>query len=155
MSGVPQSTKLCPACGAIQPYDASGCSRCGFNFDATRHTAPPPSQQPAGFADPNWTGSHPRYYDQRSGQNEGLAIASLIVGIVSIPALCVCYAGVPLAIVGVIFGALSLRTRNRGMAIAGIACSAATLLLLVVLIIVAVMFNTWGQRGPFPSQFGR
>lgn len=64
--------------------------------------------------------------NQSSRQNN-MAIASLITGILSIPMLCLCYLGVPLAIVAVILGVLGRKKANEemggngaGMALGGI-----------------------------------
>lgn len=71
--------------------------------------------------------------------NDGMAIASMILGILSI-VFCCCYGwiSIPLAIIGIILGAvcLSKNTSGRGMAIAGIVTSIIALALLLVAIFI-------------------
>lgn len=68
----------------------------------------------------------PPYGWQNSGQSvsDGLAIASMILGIVSILACVWFYVGLPCAIVGLILGCVYRSKGGRsGMSVAGIACS--------------------------------
>lgn len=75
-----------------------------------------------------------------TGQANTFGRLSMIFGIVSIPAL-FCYLGIPLAVAGVVLGVIGVgkanngQASNKGMAVAGIACSAATLVILVAIII--------------------
>ena len=79
-------------------------------------------------------------------QNNTLAVVSLVTGILSIPALLLCYLGVPLAIAALITGFLArgqitrepARFRGTGQATAGIICGAISLVLLVLLIVLIV-----------------
>ncbi|MCU0704917.1 MAG: hypothetical protein MUF18_13150 [Fimbriiglobus sp.] len=81
------------------------------------------------------------YEDRYGGQPQtGMGVTSLVMGVVSIP-LTMCYGiGIPCAILGIVFGILSLKTAGRGMGIAGICTSAASLLLLAIVVIVYVVF---------------
>ncbi|WP_238487697.1 DUF4190 domain-containing protein [Actinoplanes flavus] len=94
---------------------------------------PPPYYGPGGMPPP------------RADNNQGLI--SMILGIVSIPALCCFYLGVPLAIAAIVLGVLGKqkadqgRATNRGQAIAGIACGAATLALTVVFVILGLVMR--------------
>lgn len=74
-----------------------------------------------------------------------MAIASLILGILAIPGMCVCYGGLPLAILAFIFGAMGLRGRNRGMAIAGMICAGIAMLVVVVLVIIGLSMGQLGK----------
>jgi uncharacterized membrane protein len=70
----------------------------------------------------------------------GLAVASLVLGILGIPC-CVFYVGGLFGVLAIIFGCLGLKSSKRGMAIAGIICGAVSVLLLVFLImIIAVLY---------------
>jgi hypothetical protein len=81
------------------------------------------------------------------GQFNTFGLLSLIFGIVSIPMLFCCLVGVPLAIAGVVLGVLGVgkansgQATNKGMSIAGIACSAGA----IVLLIVYIAFNAAGM----------
>jgi len=66
---------------------------------------------------------------QSTGNRPGLAIASLILGIITLFAWCLPICGAPLAIAGVITGILGLSSSSRGMAIAGLILSGLGLLL--------------------------
>ena len=77
-------------------------------------------------------------------QKRGLAIASLVIGILSLPTLGCAIVG---ALAGIVMGALALMKANRephayggkGLAIAGIATSAASLLLVIPIGIIAAI----------------
>jgi hypothetical protein len=64
---------------------------------------------------------------QESGGN-GLAVAGLVLGIISLPAVVLSLLDVPIAILGIIFGAVGLSKakklggKNKGMAMAGLIC---------------------------------
>jgi hypothetical protein len=63
---------------------------------------------------------------------KGLAIASLVLGILSLCASAAWWCGGPISIVGLVLGALGVKSRGKGMAIAGIILSVVGLLLLVI-----------------------
>ncbi len=73
----------------------------------------------------------PQYSNQQPTQSIGLALASMIVGIVSL-LFCLIFTPISIlcSIAGVILGAISLGAKKggKGMAIAGVACSGAALL---------------------------
>jgi DNA-directed RNA polymerase subunit RPC12/RpoP len=102
---------VCQRCAAPSPITANSCLACGNPFTIEGTT------------------------DSGGGQGSGLAAASLVLGIISIPGFCLWVVG-PLAI---IFGSLALsRSRagdsGRGSAIAGITCGAiGTLLTILVM----------------------
>jgi hypothetical protein len=78
-----------------------------------------------------------------SGQNNTMGLLSMIFGILSIPLLFCCYIGIPLAIAGIILGIIGIgkansgQASNKGMAVAGVVCSAATFVLLVGVVALA------------------
>ncbi|RFU39968.1 hypothetical protein DZF91_19515 [Actinomadura logoneensis] len=66
----------------------------------------------------------------------GLATASLVLGLAGLPGLLLCGLGLPAALVGLVLGiAAAARGTSRGLAIAGIVCSAVTLVIGAVSII--------------------
>lgn len=69
-------------------------------------------------------------------QNKGMAIASMVCGIVSIVLICCTYyISIPCAIVGLVLGIMSNKKYGKnGMAIAGIVCSIITIALSIVFI---------------------
>jgi len=63
-------------------------------------------------------------------ERKGLAVASLALGIIGLPALALCGAGMVVALVGFVLGVVSaVRGQSRTLALAGIVCSAATLVI--------------------------
>lgn len=92
----------------------------------------------------------PNYYQQSSETPpaNGLAIASLVLGILSIPASCCYGAGIIFAIIGLILGCVSKKPDSsfNGMAIAGIVCSIIGLLVGIGFwVIVGFSFTTFGD----------
>lgn len=70
------------------------------------------------------------------GDRRGMAIASLVLGILSLCGSIFWFCAGPLAIVGIILGVLSLKSTARSMALAGIIISAIGIILSIVWIIV-------------------
>jgi hypothetical protein len=99
----------------------------------------PPVPPPGYAGPPYYPGPYDPYqaYQARHQHTNGLAVASLITSIVGIPLSFLCYLGLPLAIVGIVLGIVSLSQINRthhqgrGLAIAGIAIGSVTLTLLL------------------------
>ncbi len=87
-------------------------------------------------------------------QNSGLAIASLVLGIVGLLTFAVCIGGVP-ALMAVIFGHMALArikttsgtVKGRGLALAGLVTGYAALVGLVLLIICTPWMGTPSQAG--------
>ena len=75
---------------------------------------------------------------RRSDRGAGMGIASLVLGILSIP-LCLCsWFDIPLALMAIIFGFVSRSQGGpRGTNTAGIICGFAGLFLIIVLIVLA------------------
>lgn len=70
---------------------------------------------------------------QPEKDRKGLAIAAMVLGIVSLVLFCVWYISVPCAILAVVFGILSLKSSKKGMAIAGISTGAVGFVLMLIL----------------------
>lgn len=108
---------ICPNCGTANPEGASFCSVCQTSF-----ITPPPVNLQINQA----VSAQPK--------TSGLAIASLVLGIASIP---LCGLGFFLAIIGLILGCIALSKINRqpdlltgkGLAIGGITTSIVGLVL--------------------------
>ena len=68
--------------------------------------------------------------EMQNNGGSGLAIASMVLGIVAlVMSCCVYFISIPCAVVGVVLGAVSLAGQKpgKGMAIAGIVCSIVSL----------------------------
>ncbi len=107
----------CPRCQNTNPPGVTACTSCGF---ALRQMGPP------------------------GGQRKGLAIASLIIGLLSLPTL----AGLGIgALTGIVLGIVALMKASqspaeyggKGMAIAGIVASALSFIAIPVLGIIAAI----------------
>jgi len=74
----------------------------------------------------------------RSDRGAGMGIASLVLGILSLP-LCICsWFDIPIALLAIIFGFVSRSQGGpRGTATGGIICGFISLLLIVILIVLA------------------
>lgn len=71
-------------------------------------------------------------------QPKGLAIASMVLGIVAIVLFCIPYVCIPAGIVAIILGGVSLATKKggKGMAIAGLVCAIIGIAVYVILSII-------------------
>ena len=79
-------------------------------------------------------------YNQPASSGKGMAIASMVLGIVSIPGICFWIVGLPCAIVGLILGILyNKKNEHSPMATAGIVCSIIAIALLVLVLILYIV----------------
>lgn len=77
---------------------------------------------------------------------KGLAIAAMVLGIVSIVFFCIWYISITCAVLAIIFGILALKSTGRGMAIAGISTGAVGFVLMIlfyVFLFFVVGFGTY------------
>ncbi len=70
---------------------------------------------------------------------KGLAIASLVLGILSLCSSILWFCGGPISIVGLVLGFLGLKSSLRGLAIVGLVLSAIGLLLVIVFGIIGLI----------------
>ena len=142
----------CPYCGANLKPEARFCSQCGADVvqadpipeafpyaEPSLPAAPPepaadePAIRPQSFSVsdiPNVT-AVPAAQNDRSG----LAIASLVLGVISLCFTIVPICSVPMVIIGVVLGFMSTKTSKRGLAIAGIVLNLVALLSSILWII--------------------
>lgn len=123
----------CPNCGTTNPDGASFCSVCNTSFD----TLPPGPLQP----------------DQTvpaQPQTSGLAIASLVLGIIS---LILCFLGIFPAIIGLILGCVAIgiinsqpnQMKGKELAISGIIISIIGIFLGLIPLFITFMMPTLGK----------
>lgn len=105
-----QQAIQCPRCSSISPISSNNCKSCGMPFTMEGTTL------------------------EAAGGNNPWCVASLVLGIISIPT---CFIGVP-AVLAIIFGGLGYNQvasaeggGGKGMAIAGMACGGFSLLALL------------------------
>lgn len=78
-----------------------------------------------------------------SGQTDGLAIASLVLGIASIiMTCCITYVAIVLGIVGIVLAVQSNKKQKSGLATAGLVCSIIGIAIAVICIVIALVFGT-------------
>jgi hypothetical protein len=105
----------------------------------------PPTLQPIyapGQTAPVYAAAAPQAKDRSS-----MAVASLVLGILSIPC-CVVYIGGLFGLLAIVFGCLGIKSSKRGMAIAGFICGVAGVLLLVFVFVIGLAALS------DPTQFG-
>jgi hypothetical protein len=164
---------VCKECLARAQPGASAAEQPPPSQGASQGAAPPPpSQAPPPPQEPPQ--SPPAYpppppppapsHGPGAGQPSGLAIASMVCGIVSLACCCAGPFRWPLAIAAIVMGVVSLsssesepaRTASRPYAIAGVATAAVGLLMGVLLATGAGIFGElsrhyrWPTRSPFP-----
>lgn len=73
--------------------------------------------------------------NMQPSSSTGLAVASMVLGIISLVLFCIPYICFPTGIIGIILGAVSLGSKKggKGMAIAGLVCSAVSMTIYIVL----------------------
>lgn len=133
--------KLCPKCNySNQDFDTV-CNSCGSPLDSVNQQGMY-GMNTGNFNNQDFNGMSP----PMPVRTNGMAIASMVLGIVGIPLDCCCYIGVIPAILAVIFGFLarnSIRSssgdqKGDGMALAGIILGFAGIAIALGLIIYAV-----------------
>lgn len=80
--------------------------------------------------------------DNQPEGGKGMAVASMVLGIVSIVMLCCSqYISLPCAIIGLILGIIYKKNNGKnGMATAGVVCSIVSLVISILAIIASVVF---------------
>lgn len=80
------------------------------------------------------------YVSPESGGSKGMAIASMVFGILSIVACCYWYFGLIAGIAGIVLGILHNRKNGScGMSIAGIVCGIIGIVLTIVFLVLAAI----------------
>jgi hypothetical protein len=118
----------------------NGCDSSGYNSSKDRCVSTNPFDNPN--PNPYQAGSTPGYPPPQQGSS-GLAIASLVCGIVGIIATCCCgLFGIPLPLIAIVTGGMALANPNaqgKGMAMAGVVMGGASLLLIVLGVIIMLL----------------
>lgn len=138
---------FCTNCGANIPDDSNVCANCGVpvvqqpNFQQPE-PAQPVYQQPAPvqpvYQQPNPVQQTPVV------PGKGMAVASLVLGIVSLVMFCIWYITLPCGIVGLILGIVAMNKAKavgmkNGMAVAGLVCSCIALGLMIMIYVLALI----------------
>jgi hypothetical protein len=107
-------------------------------FSRTRGVSTNPYDNP----NPYQAGSAPNYAPPPQQGSPGLAIASMICGILSIPTCCCLLLNGPLSLAAVVMGGMVLANPNaggKGMAVAGVITGGIGLLWLIFAIVINLM----------------
>ncbi len=118
---------FCPNCGQNNLDEAQFCTACGTALNQEPAAQQPTYQQPA-YQQPAYNAAAPAKPKQPAN---GLAVASLVLGLVSFFCFAVITGGL-----AIIFGAVAKNKGNTGgMATAGIACGVVGVALWLVMLI--------------------
>ncbi len=79
--------------------------------------------------------------EESKPRKKGLCIASMILGIVALVLFCIWYISIPCGILAIIFGALGVKTMDKGMAVAGIVTGAIGLVISICIIMAIFIFG--------------
>lgn len=97
----------------------------------------------SGYAEPVYHNQYNQYNTNSGEESQGFGIASLICGILAIVTCCCSCPCAPLAIVSIVLGILQIsKGTGKGMAIAGIICSAVGLVLMIICLVFTIFLNT-------------
>lgn len=141
---------FCTKCGANNPDGAFCCTSCGSPLNQPQAPQQPVYQAPQ---QPVYQAPQQPVYQAQPVYNDpmkpvipakGLAITSMVLGIVSLALFCLWYLALPCAIVGVILGGIAMNKAKMAgvksnMAIAGVACSCVALGVAIVFTLIAVI----------------
>ena len=114
---------ICPQCGKEIGTNEQACPYCGLPLNQSYQENP--YQQP---------------YQMKNQGSSGLSIASMVLGILALIFTCM-GVGWILGIIGLVLGIVAIfnKSQGRGMAIAGIATSALSILFSVLLLIIGII----------------
>jgi hypothetical protein len=115
---------------------------------------PPPQQPPQGYGPPPPPGYGPPQGMPGAPLPKGMAIASLILGIVSLVICFIWYVSIPCGVVAIILGAISISKCNKGeaagkgMATAGLVLGIIGVVLIGILVIIGVSALSYFKSNP-------
>ena len=127
---------FCNGCGTQLEANAAFCSKCGKTSGASvpnnANAAPPQQPYPPYGYNPHG------YYPPVQQPGHGLAVGSMVLGIVSLIFSWFPYL-IPLSIVGTVLAVVAMKQGNKGgMAIAGLICSLIALIISAIVLIVII-----------------
>lgn len=138
---------FCTKCGQQNDDNVSFCTNCGAPLNSEENTNPQaqpvqPEVQPP--QQPQYQAQAPQSQPNAPVPGKGLGIASMVLGIVSLALFCFLYIAIPCAVVGIILGIVGYNQAKKvnapkGMATAGIVCSAIALGILVIALILTLI----------------
>jgi hypothetical protein len=121
----------------------------GYQQNAYSQNAYPQNAYPQNAYAPNPYA--PLTPEQRSARNMG--IAGMVLGIVALVFCWLFFLSLPCGIVGLVLSIIAIRKGEKGMAIAGLICSALALLVCVIIILFTVIFVSTVSHGILNSVY--
>ena len=127
-----ENVKICPFCGSENSAQSKFCTNCGvalqeqkeisINYGPENGEGYENSAEYSGETSSAWTGTVVEEETKVEGGNIGIAIASMVCGILSIPCCCLWVFSALLGVAAVVLGIITFSQKydGRGMAIAGI-----------------------------------
>lgn len=138
----------CSKCGSENQPNYKFCVKCGATLNQTPgNYSQPRGQQIQGHQQSAY--NHPQSHSASYAYNEpqkgkAFAITSMVCGIVALViSCCIPYITFVLAVVSVVFAAISLKQRRagKGMAIAGLVCGCVALVPAIIMLVAATSFS--------------
>lgn len=151
--------KLCLKCNSSNQDFDTVCINCGSPLDSSNGSGTYDTNTGMDFDSPSFSGTDPTMLVKTNG----MAIASLVLGIVGVLLSCCCYIGLIPAILAIIFGIISKaeikkslgNQKGDGMALAGIILGGLVLLVTIGLIILAMVIGGTTSSYQFWEEFIR
>lgn len=126
---------FCRNCGTEIPDNIMYCPKCG----QSQQTSPMPGPMQNPYA------NQYDIYEQAPKEKQGMAITSLVLGLVGLIGWLFPCCGYPITILGLIFGIIGIKKGGKTMATVGIVLSSITLVLTIINFIVAFYLNVQDQ----------
>ena len=147
---------FCRNCGANIPDDSRVCTVCGVPVEQQQPDFQQPAQEQPVYQQPVYQSpafSQP-IPQMTTVPGKGMAVASLVLGIVSLVFFCVWYIALSCGIVGLILGGIAMNKAKtvgmrNGLAVAGLVCSCIGVGLMVLLYVMVIAglaeFAAWAS----------
>lgn len=147
--------KLCTKCNCSNQDSDIVCNSCGAVLDDAKEPEVVSGSNMNSFNSSTYANSN----EPMPVKTNGMAIASMVLGIVSVPLMCCCGAGTITAILAVILGFISKNKikasggaeKGNGMALAGIILGFASVLFLIIYVIYIITVG--GGSSQFWEEF--
>jgi hypothetical protein len=88
------------------------------------------------------------FASQQDEGRQGFAVAGLVLGILSFIFSCLAYLAIVPALLGIIFGALGIKSSRKGLAIAGLIMGVLGLLLGIGMTLLIILASSRGTSNP-------
>jgi len=131
----------CPNCNTENPADYAFCLSCGSQLRGTMPPAPATMPVPPPQINPSATYGE---FDPNAEKENKKALASLVLGLISIVGWWFPFTGFPLTICAIVFGTMGLKAEKRKQATAGLVLG---VIFLIVTLINSIVGAVLGAQG--------